>query len=49
MTCSRKEGDMGTAIIGMLTDARLRTDQAVEDSLLVNAKAGKAWGGLAES
>jgi hypothetical protein len=35
---------MGTAIIGMLTDSSLRSDQAVEHSLILHAKAGKAWG-----
>ena len=40
---------MGTAIIGILTDASMRSDQAVEDSLLLRAKAGKAWDHKAES
>jgi hypothetical protein len=40
---------MGSVITGILTDASLRTDQAVETGLISSAEAGKAWGpGLQE-
>jgi len=39
---------MGTAIIGILTDVNMRSDQAVQDGLILHAKAGKAWGFEAE-
>lgn len=35
---------MGSVITGILTDVRLRSDQAVHDGLVANAKAGAAWG-----
>ncbi len=38
---------MGSAITSLLTDASMRSDQAVEDSLIQHAEAGKAWGGVA--
>ncbi len=38
---------MGSVITGILTDASLRSDQAVEDGLITHAKAGEAWGGVA--
>jgi hypothetical protein len=34
---------MGSAITGILTDKNLRSDQAVQDGLILRAKAGKAW------
>ena len=39
---------MGSTITGILTDASLRSSQAVEGGLLQQAKAGKAWGNVAE-
>ena len=34
---------MGGIITSLLTDANMRTNQAVENSLILHAKAGKAW------
>ncbi len=37
---------MSSVITSILTDASLRSDQAVENGLILHAEAGKAWGGL---